>query len=280
MKISKIYHYRIPILNLQTEREGLWVETEAGWGEVAPLPGYSKESLSEALEQLHQIKAGHQLKYLPSVEFGLLPLPQEPLSWPVSVLLRGSVAEILKQAEQFAGFTSAKVKVGNLSLKDAIHVVKALKDRFRLRVDVNQKWTLEEALTFCSHFQPEDFDYLEDPLQNEEELSQFPFPLALDFSSSSIIPKAQVWKPTVRGVPLASPNLVLSSVFESGLGLGRIVQLAYFLKLPPVPIGLGTYHSLTEDLLEEPLVFSQGMVHIPVFKPNFKSRYVHELSGV
>lgn len=254
----KIFHYQI--LALGQPREGLLVERENGWGEIAPLPGFSNENLNDVLQQLHAIKHGWKGNLLPSVAFGLEPLAQKPLSWPASALLMGSPQEILQRAEQMSDFTSAKVKVGNLSAQEAVQVVKELKSKFHLRVDVNGKWSLAQAKEFCSHFQPHDFDYIED-LGHD-----LPFPLASDFMESKNA-KALIWKPTIRGIPQSQPNLVLSSAFESGIGLSNIVQLAQHLSLPKHPIGIGTYHYLSEDLLEEPLLFSNGMVHIPVLKP-------------
>lgn len=269
----KIFYYQIPVL--QMKREGFLIETENGWGEVAPLPGYSHENLKDVLEQLRAIQKGQQVKFLPSVAFGLFSCSQKPVSWPVAALLLGTKLEILDQAEKFRSFSFAKLKVKNLSLTDAISVVKELKTHFRLRIDVNSTWSLPQALEFCSHFQPDDFDYIEDPLSDPQDLPQFPFPLGLDALSSTITPKAVVWKPTVKGMPIPASNLVLSSAFESGIGIGKIVQLADSLNLPKHPIGIGTYHYLSQTLLEEPLVFADGMVQISSLKPNLK--YVQQL---
>jgi O-succinylbenzoate synthase len=272
----KIYSYSLPIPHLSIHKQGFLIETENGWGEVAPLAGFSRESLNETLIQLKSIQEGCTPVLYPSVAFGLFPCSNVEISWPVSALLMGTANEIHKQAIKFRDYPYAKIKIGNLPLKDAIEIVKELKDHFRLRIDVNGAWSLTKALTFCSHFKENDFDYIEDPLQNEEELPLFPFPIAIDFSVTNTQVKARIWKPSLKGIPKADPKIILSSAYESGIGLARIVQLAYHLDLPLHPIGLGTYHYLEHDLLETPLHFSKGIVTLPKLKPNLK--YVQKLA--
>jgi O-succinylbenzoate synthase len=266
----KIYYYRIKLLTFLPMREGFLIETENGWSEVSPLPNYSSENLNDALEQLRALQEGRQVNFLPSVAFGLFSVTQAPVSWPASALFMGTKREILEQADKSQEFSTAKIKVKNLPLADAIDVVKNLKNHFRLRIDANGSWPLAQALEFCSHFHQDDFDYIEDPVSDPKDLSHFPFPVGLDAQQSPIVPKAQIWKPTVKGIPAFQDNLVLSSAFETGIGIGKLVQLAATLKLPKHPIGLGTYHYLSEAVLEEPLTFSNGMVHVPKLKPNLK----------
>lgn len=273
--LLKIFYYRINISPLNSPREGFLIETTQGWGEVAPLPGYSRENLNEVFYQLKELKNGKAPKLLPSVAFGLFSCTQEAISWPASGLLMGTRKEIIEQAKKLTGFTSVKLKIKSLLLSEAIKVAQELKNHFRLRVDVEGKWSLAQAHEFCAHFKPDDFDYIEDPLSDPKDLFHFPFPIGSDAIKSPIASKAVIWKPTLRGIPKTAPNLVLSSAFESGIGIGKLVQLAHTLKLHPHPIGLGTYHYLSETLLEEPLVFSNGKVYVPKLKPNLK--YVHQL---
>jgi O-succinylbenzoate synthase len=133
-----LHPYKIPMINGQV-RSGVILEIRdqegnKGWGEIAPLPKWSQETLEEALDQLFKIKqiiydkewrellAG--LKLYPSVEFGLesalleLEDPLPPFSALVSAFFLGKPKEILEQAKQrkAEGYTSAKLKVGHLSL--------------------------------------------------------------------------------------------------------------------------------------------------------------------
>ena len=56
--------------------------------------------------------------------------------------------------------------------------------------------------------------------------------------------------------------LVLSSSFESDLGLAHVASIAHRLSLS-APVGIGTYHYLNEYICAIPLQFSRSIVHIP-----------------
>src|SRR5690348_12729225 len=101
---QKIYRYKLEMH--EGMREGLILElTSQGkrsLGEIAPLPGWSSENLSQVLEELQDKR-----RVSPSVLFGLemaelqlknpIRLPNEI---PISPLLLGSKEEILEQAER------------------------------------------------------------------------------------------------------------------------------------------------------------------------------------
>lgn len=256
MGLLTIYRY------CNAQREGLIIqikdETHIGWGEIAPLPGRSVESLDEALLQLLSLEHGFKGPFFNSVAFGLksASFSNSPLSCPASLFFMGSIDQILKQLKNApSGFSSAKLKIGDLSLQDAIFITKKLKERFLLRLDVNQKWPEQKLLDFCSHFDPHDFEYIEDPAADI-----LPFRAASD--EMPLSKEIEIWKPTVKGLPKYAHNIILGSSFESGLGLACIARLAHHLNLPQHPLGIGTYHLLEQDLLETPLFFSNGCVHI------------------
>ncbi len=274
----KIYHYK------NTLREGLLLNKNDRWAEVAPLPGWSRETLAEALDQLRCPRG----PLYPSVAFGLemleAPPLKSPVSIPVSALLMGTPAEILARAERAEknGFTTAKVKIGHLDSLVAFDVITALKDRFRLRIDVNSKWDLKQSLNFFSRFPIDAFDYIEEPVSDPKDLVHFTHPIALDefFDADFATPKALVFKPTLRGGPSSFPKTslpcILSAAFESGVGIYQIASLVPLLGLPELPIGIDTYSYLEEDLLETPLSFSDGKIHLPLaIHP--KMELLHEL---
>lgn len=273
---------RLGVLIHITDEKG-----NSGWGDVAPLPKWSQETLKEAIEELER-KKGEILEQewtakkcvqelelfnlLPSVAFGLEsallslldPLPSYTIS--TSALLMGSLKEILEQANlrKKEGYSIAKLKVGNLSFKEALEVITQLKDIFRLRVDVNRAWNTKDSLAFFSHFPLDAFDYVEEPFQDPQDLILFSHPLAVDESYPADLSlkqleeiptlKALIYKPTIQGgmgkcIPLVEwankkdIEIVLSSSFESTLGLSQITSLAYRLSLKS-PVGIGTYHFL------------------------------------
>ncbi|HUD02123.1 MAG TPA: hypothetical protein VMR37_07330 [Rhabdochlamydiaceae bacterium] len=251
----KIFHFRI-YQEIFGPKEGFLLQSEKTWSEVSPLPGRSRESLTQVLEQLKAVQKGCQGPLLPSVEFGLFGLtaPKIPHA-PVCLFLRGAVPDILKQAKKNHGCTTAKVKLGPFDLQTALFLVKILKQDFRLRLDLGGEWPLEKTLTFISHFSPQDFEFIEDP---GHDIS--PFPMASD---DRPLGSTIVWKPMVRGMPEKKAPVILSSSYESGIGIHQIASLAQMLEIPSHPLGIGTAVHLQEDLLEDPPFIREGKIHFP-----------------
>ena len=310
IKTFSLFSYAIPLTNGQL-RNGVLINItdekgNSGCGDVAPLPKWSQETLEDSLAQLNQKqqeileidwtihsypKEIKKLKLFPSVLFGLesallsilSPIPEHIVS--VSALLMGSPQEIIEQArlKYHQGWTSAKLKVGHLSFKEAAEIIHQLKNKFRLRVDVNRAWNTCDSLQFFKQFPLDTFDYVEEPFQNPNDLSLFPHPLAVDesfphdlslekFESLPTL-RALIYKPTIQGgmlgcLPLhewtlkKGIKLVLSSSFESDIGLAHIASIAYRLSLS-APIGIGTYDFLNHFIRTSPLRFSRSFVHIP-----------------
>ncbi len=305
-----LHRYEIPFNNNKTRLGTLIsVSNEQGhkaWGDVAPLPGWSLESLEESVSQLEQKKQAilavvwteqtvfqelENLDLMPSALFGLesallshlCPLP--PHKVPISALLMGSPAEIMEQAQRRKRerFTFAKLKVSQLEFQEAADLIDVLKDPFRLRIDVNRAWSTSDSLRFFSRFPLDAFDYVEEPFQNPKDLALFTHPLAIDESfpkdlslqELEALPllKALIYKPTLQGgmtgcLPLydwakkKGIALVLSSSFESDMGLTHIASMAHRLSLD-LPAGLGTYYYLGQYLCAPALRVFAGELHIP-----------------
>ncbi len=303
------YLYEIPFKN-GGKRTGVLInivdEKEcSGWGDIAPLPKWSTETLHECLIQLGEkqneiigvkwtahncLNELKKIDLLPSLAFGLesallsLLSPLSNYSVPVSALLMGSKDEILKQAilRYREGYTSAKLKVSHLSFADAASVIHQLKDKFFLRIDVNRAWSTSDAMRFFAQFPLDAFDYVEEPFQNPQDLACFLHPLAVDESfpndltlkNLEYLPnlKALIYKPTMQGgltgcvdlhewAKKRGVSLVLSSSFESDLGLAHIASMAHRLSLS-APIGIGTYEHLNGDICATPLKFIGGRLHV------------------
>ncbi len=246
----KLYQYTLGT------REGLILQSDIGFGEIAPLPGFSRETLAEARrETIALLRHQKESPTLPSVRWGLACAQKKLRSVHLPLCALGPRP----------GFTTLKLKLGHLPLDEAIALTKKHLP-FRLRLDCNRAWTLDQALAFASHFKPTDFAYLEEPVRTFEELVRFSeltrFPIALDESIHcdwTELPslKAIVVKPTIVGfIPTVPPHLdlILSSSYESGLGLLHIANCAP----NSLPIGLDTYHALADDLLTTPIDCSSG----------------------
>jgi o-succinylbenzoate synthase len=279
--------YKIPFINNKM-RSGLLIcaTDELGvsaFGEIAPLPNWSKETLEEALTQLNHKKKEIQsiswnietcfenlkeLSLFPSVLFGLetallsLLDPLPAFTPNKSALLMGSFKEILAQAKdrKKQGYKSAKLKVSSLSFQEAEEVILLLQKSFFLRIDVNRSWAEQDSLKFFSRFSPDAFDYVEEPFQDPTRLFTFTHPLAVDESFPSPLSlkdlkklptlKALIYKPMMQGgltnalsLKKKGLNLILSSSFETSIGLRGIENMAKRLDLSS-PIGTGTSHFL------------------------------------
>lgn len=297
MPIQIISHEKRAYVGLQPLR---------GWGEIAPLPGRSLETLEDCLEKIRKQEATilsfdwttlNVLEKIPTLDlppaasFGLesallaITDPLGPYQVEASALFMGSLADILKQAKEreLEGFKSAKLKVNQLTFKEAALAVYELKDRFYLRIDVNRAWTTQDSLHFFSQFPLDTFDYVEEPFQDPRDLAHFTHPLGVDESFPNDLSlrdleslptlKALVYKPTIQGglaylKPLhewtqnRNLDLVLSSSFESDLGLAQIASLARRLDLKR-PLGIGTYHYLQKKHATPPLSWEGPNFLIP-----------------
>lgn len=283
----QIFSFQLPLIS-GSIREGLALRLVDGdgkekWGEIAPYPGRSCETLSQACDQLLQVLSTGKIEkeLFPSVQFGLesaISFPPPQIKIPLYAFLNGKPDAVLQQADfAFAlGYSTVKAKISSLEAETAIELLKLLKNRFRLRVDCNQAFSFKEAISIFSHFEPRDFDYIEDPTYEISRLADFPYPFAIDenvinYEMLPIKTYAQLYgfilKPTVLGgkkgcaplVHFAQKNnlkVVFSPAFESGLGLLQILSLASHFHLLTDPIGLDTHRYLAQDLLSSSINFN------------------------
>ncbi|ESR51059.1 hypothetical protein CICLE_v100304921mg, partial [Citrus x clementina] len=163
------------------------------------------------------------------------------------------------------GFTAIKLKVARRAdpIKDAEviqEVRKKVGHRIELRVDANRNWTYQEALEFGFLVKDCDLQYIEEPVQNEEDIIKYceesGLPVALDetidkfqkdplnmlekYAHPGIV--AIVIKPSVIGgfenagliarwAQRHGKMAVVSAAFESGLGLSAYIIFSSYLEL-------------------------------------------------
>ncbi|KAH9772172.1 protein PHYLLO [Citrus sinensis] len=163
------------------------------------------------------------------------------------------------------GFTAIKLKVARRAdpIKDAEviqEVRKKVGHRIELRVDANRNWTYQEALEFGFLIKDCDLQYIEEPVQNEEDIIKYceesGLPVALDetidkfqkdplnmlekYAHPGIV--AIVIKPSVIGgfenagliarwAQRHGKMAVVSAAFESGLGLSAYIIFSSYLEL-------------------------------------------------
>ncbi len=230
-----------------SERQGIIVETMHGWGEAAPLPGFSKEPLA-------------------ALDFALrsasIPFPKRYPSIALSAL-----ASTLEEAEKAIqnGYQTLKYKVKGLSPEKAAENVTHLQTLgVSLRIDANRCWNLEEAKRFLDNLDTKNIEYIEEPLADPSLLPELPpFPFALDetlLDLNAVIHHqvtTLVLKPTLLGDRLdhwiqSDKKLVFSSSFESAIGLIQIARLQE-IYAPNLAAGLDTYRTFTNNFFPFPV---------------------------
>ncbi len=216
--------------------------------------------------------------------------PCYPRRLPVNALVVDSAA-IPVEIEHLlaAGYATVKLKVGRQALQRNIDSVRsaraALGTGGALRLDANRCWDLATAVRFGTAVADCGIEYIEEPLADPAQLARFyaltGVPVALDETLAAADPEvveipagvaALVLKPMVLGGFETTARLirlarrhglksVLSSVFESGIGVAALANVAAAL-CGDTPAGLDTYRWLREDVLAVPLVLQQGRIDV------------------
>jgi len=198
MRSAAVWQFSIPmdagvVLRNQRlkQRSGLLVrltlDGKQGWGEVAPLPGFSAESLEQAractLEWLHSWLAGDEvsLPALPSVSFGLScalaelggELPDQA-DYRLAPLCTGDPDALLLSLAAMPDKPVAKVKIGEYeAVRDGMVVNMLLEaiDSLTLRLDTNRGWSAEKARQFARYVNPayrSRIAFIEEPCKTRE----------------------------------------------------------------------------------------------------------------
>lgn len=203
MRTFYLYRYQIPLNTglvlrnqQQTQRTGLICclkeKGKQGWGEIAPLIGFSQESIQQAerqslscLERWQKSGEKDLIDLFPSVAFGLSMAffeleygEAKPKTFTsVPLCTDGSKTTILQLQQQKTDI--AKLKVGRNSPEgDAENVKKLLKalPHLTLRLDANRAWKLENARHFVemlSSAEKRQILFIEEPCQTAIQSLQF-----------------------------------------------------------------------------------------------------------
>jgi o-succinylbenzoate synthase len=215
-----------------TCREGLLVRLESegkeGWGEVAPLPGFSRETLEDAIQRFENIRreltgseqdaflAIHRPDLAPSIRFGLelawynlkaavrgdtlagvLGLDVHPVL-SINGLLTGDPRQVLREGArmQAEGYRTVKLKVGQRPLQEETDLVHRIRQNLgsdmAIRLDANRAWTFDEAATFVRAVEGCAVEYIEEPLADPSALRRLVestgLPVALDETLARLSP--------------------------------------------------------------------------------------------
>lgn len=292
----EVFEYRLPLVRplplvggeVLTERRGVLLHDPetGGWGDAAPLPGFSQETVEEVLETA---RSGTDASDLPSLRFAMSCMLQgwKPSEDPVKVnalWIPGSesVSELVKRIGDWER-PVVKVKPG---LEPDVMCLKAVCEQIpgiQLRIDGNRQWTLEQVLKVVKAVPEDHLEYLEEPLASGEGYEALwdrePVPIALDehllepggeaLAGHSQV-AAYVLKPTLLGsvwevgvwVKKArelDKNVVWSSCFESGVGIWHVAQWA----AGGVAAGLDPAGWLARDVVSPRPLAEKGEIRLP-----------------
>lgn len=202
---AKLYRYQLPmdsgvILrdNKLNERVGYIIQLECdgktGFGEVAPLPGFSQEDAEQAGIQLqHELELwSHNNpqtpfdELYPSVAFGFSMAMMELRgelnaegNYQAAPLCTGDPDELIPVLNEMKGEKVAKVKVGLYeAIRDGMLVslfLESIPD-LTLRLDANRAWKPEKAKQFIKYIAPslrQRISFIEEPCQKPEDSLAF-----------------------------------------------------------------------------------------------------------
>ena len=228
---------------------------------------------------------------------------------PINALLPAEQGDPIETATQLhaAGYRTLKIKVGRGDMPREAATIRAIHDALAgditLRLDANRAWDLDTATQFAGLIHDCPVEYIEEPLADPSQLvrfsSQTGIPVALD---ETVIEcglddlerwrgvRAVVLKPMLLGgfeiaiwMARRAVNLgmtpVVSSTFESGVGLLALAHFAAALDQPGVAAGLDTHRWLAHDLLEDPLDMTRGSLDLEKYgHPLLRLDALHEVA--
>jgi muconate/chloromuconate cycloisomerase len=216
-----------------------------------------------------------------------------PLSWS---LASGNIGTDIEEAKKMmeSGYKIFKVKAGANSIAEDIEKIKSLREELgplvSLRLDANQGWNVVEALKAIKEMEPYGLEFIEQPLPrwNIDGLAEIrkkvTVPIMADesvcdtFSCMKVIMDRAAdifsFKLTKMGGLLKARN-IYSMVEAAGLeayigcmietSVGTAAYLQFAASVPSLPYGCELFGPLllTDDIVDNPIIFKDGFVFIP-----------------
>ena len=290
--VEDLHHVERQLKALQSTLRGWFMSTDRGEPDAGLLHHLEGQGLAPSVhfgmeQALWNLYANVQHKTLAQL---LVLQPRAAVS--LNGLLMGTPDNVLAEAQRMreAGYRAVKLKIGRRGLEEDVDLVRAvsrvLGRSVGLRLDANRAWSLEEASAFVRGITGVAIEYLEEPLNDPEGLSelvrQYKTPIGLDETVSAGggaalerhgYARAVILKPTLLGGLTTTLRLarratsmgmtpVISASFETGVGLLGLVALAASVNTRDIPAGLDTYRWLAEDVLTPPLQLDRAEVDV------------------
>ena len=279
---------RVIALPMKTKFRGITVREVAlikgphGWGEFSPFLEYDDAESAPWLAS--------------AIEAATTPKPK---LYRTSVAINGTIPalndkkKIEELVNSFPGVETFKVKVGqNLSEDVArLAMIRVLRPKAKLRVDVNGLWSVEDALrNLYTYYENIGLlEYVEQPCATLEELRELkskikipvkivgdevlrkaadPFAIDLTGAIDYLMLKVQPLGGIKRAHAIAEHHnlpVVVSSALESAVGINYGLTLAASFETMNFNCGLGTGSLLAADVAHLPIV--DGKIEITEFEP-------------
>jgi O-succinylbenzoate synthase len=257
------------------DRSVLLLEGPAGWGECSLLPGYPCDPARARAAAEEAASIG----------------------WPALVRDRVEVNALVDAASGVPadlGVRTVKVKVGRSDPAAELGHIARLRARLgpaaRIRLDANSGWDVPTAVRFLGAVVPHDIEFVEQPVAALEDLARVReatgVAIAADEAVRSVrdaerareleaadvlVLKIQPVGGVRRALAIADAArlpVVVTSMFETSIGLAAGLALACGLPEPPLACGLATLDRLAGDVVAEPLAPVSGVLRVPpVFPP-------------
>ena len=279
----RAYRLRVPLrvpLAGQMFREATLLEGPAGWGECSPLPGYPCDPARCEEAAREAALAGWPAAVRTEV----------PVNGLVPAVAAEEAGELTAEALA-SGVTTLKVKVGGGSLAEDADRVAAVRAAAgpggRIRLDANGAWDVDSAADAIDRLARFDLELVEQPVAALEDLARVrrrvAVPVAADESvrslddarllaalgaADAVVVKVQPLggvRAVLEVMEAAGVPAIVSSLYETSVGLAAGVALAAALPELPYACGLGTASLLAGDVVADPLIPRGGV--LPVRRP-------------
>ncbi len=225
---------------------------------------------------------------------GTVPRAKVPVNAVISArTMDGAIATAWEARNN--GFQCVKLKVGlGGSVQEEIKRVAAVRDAIgpamHLRLDANEAWNLEEAITILSQCVPYNIQYVEQPLRAHDLAGMHtlrravPIPIAVDEALHSLESAQLVLDNEAADILVIKPQLagglrvgqqiiqaaaergvrsVITSAIETGIGVVAALHLAAASPAVTLECGLATLHLLVDDLVMNDLPVRDGFLAVP-----------------
>jgi O-succinylbenzoate synthase len=280
------HRVRVPLrvpLGGRTARDATLLEGPAGWGEFSPLPGYPCDPRHCEDAALEAVLVGWPAPLRHAV----------PVNGLVPAVDPETAARLASEAGA-AGMTTVKVKVGGGPLDEDADRVAAVREALgrtgRIRLDANGAWDLDGAVAAIARLAVFDIELVEQPVADLDDLARVrrrvSIPVAADEcvrtladarrlaaleAADAVVVKVQPLggvRAALRVVEAAGVAAIVSSLYETSVGLAAGVALAAALPDLPYACGLGTAALLAGDVVANPLIPEGGTLPVRRVEPD------------